>query len=49
MAESLGKAMFIAMVFISGMSATILLEKVGKLPATCQVTPELLTEYGYRK
>ena len=29
MAESLGKAMFIAMVFIGGMSSTILLKKVG--------------------
>jgi len=49
MSEALGKTMFCVMIFMSGMAATILLEKLMLLPATCQVTSEILTEYGYRK
>lgn len=49
MHEAIGKSMFVMMVFVSGMSMTILLEKLQKLPATCTVTPEIITELGYRK
>ena len=49
MAEAMGKSMFVAMVFISGMAATILLEKLMVLPGTCQVTGELMEGSGYRR
>jgi hypothetical protein len=47
--EAIGKALILLCVFLSGCATVILLEKFTLIPATCQVTPEILEASNYRR
>lgn len=48
MTDAMGKAIFVAGMFLCGMATTILLEKIQVLPMTCQVDGEIYAAMGGR-
>ena len=47
--EAAGRCLVFACVFLCGCATVILLEKFTLIPATCQVTPEIIEASNYRR